>query len=287
MFTGLKIRLLCLSVVLLLASSCSEGEVQQERDVLAEVGGSYLYKDEMDYLVISKNHLSDSAEFTDEYIKRWAMDELFYKKAAANVVSSEEIEKMVANYRRSLILNVYQDALIDQQLKPSLDSEAVAEFYSENPTLFRTDEAWVRGMVVKLPDKAPNMAKVRRWCASVTPENVESLEAYCSGNQAELDYFADGWRDVSAVAKKLPLTSKQLSTRLLQDRTIEFRQDGWMYFVTADSIIRKGDVLPMNLVEDEIVELLINSRRADFIKQKKQELYDEALSEGRIKIHNK
>ena len=60
-----------------------------------------------------------------------------------------------------------------------------------------------------------------------------------------------------------------------------------MYFVTADSIIRKGDVLPMNLVEDEIVELLINSRRADFIKQKKQELYDEALSEGRIKIHNK
>ena len=106
MFSRIELKSIFMFVVLLLFVACDKKEVQEERAVLAEVGGSYLYKDEMDYLVISKNRLKDSANFTDEYVKLWAMDELFYKKAAENVPSSDEIERMVANYRKSLILNI-------------------------------------------------------------------------------------------------------------------------------------------------------------------------------------
>ena len=281
-----RLRHICILMVLPLLTACGETQTE-ERPVLAEVGSSYLYKDEMDYLVLSKNHLSDSAEFAEEYVKHWAMDELFYKKAAENVVSSDEIERMVTNYRKSLILNIYQDALVEQQLKPSISSEVVKEFYDMNPTLFKTEEALVRGFILKIADKSPNMAKVRNWCSSITPENVERLEAYATENSAEFDYFAEEWRDAGDVAKGLPLSGRQLETRLSQDRSLEFRQDGWVYFVTADSLIHRGAVLPMNLVEDEVVELLINSRRADFIKQKKRELYDEAVAKGEVKIYNK
>lgn len=286
MFSRIEPKSIFLFVVLLLLVACDKKEVQEERAVLAEVGGSYLYKDEIDYLVISKNHIKDSASFTDEYIKLWAMDELFYKKAAENVPSSDEIERMVANYRKSLILNIYQDALIDQQLKPSLSDSLIISFYENNPTLFKADETLIKGIVMKLAPKSPAVAKVRRWCASITPENIENLEAYCEENSAEFDYFAEDWREAAHVAQGLPVTGKQLSTRLSQDRTIEFKENGWTYFVTADSLIHKGDVLPISLVKDEIVGLLINSKRAEFIKQKKQELYDEAVDEGRIKIHN-
>ncbi len=279
-------KFISLFVISLLFVACDKKEAQEERTVLAEAGGSYLYKDEMDYLVISKNRLKDSASFTDEYIKLWAMDELFYKKAAENVPSSDEIERMVANYRKSLILNIYQDALVDQQLKPSMSDSVIISFYEKNPTLFKADETLVKGVVLKLAPNSPAVAKVRRWCSSITPENVENLEVYCEENHAEFDYFADDWREASHVARGLPITGKQLSARLSQDKTIEFKENGWTYFVTADSLIRKGDVLPISLVEDEIIGLLVNSRRAEFIKQKKQELYDEAVAEGRIKIHN-
>ncbi|MBQ3243555.1 MAG: hypothetical protein IJB01_03010 [Bacteroidaceae bacterium] len=279
-------KFISLFVISLLFVACDKKEAQEERTVLAEAGGSYLYKDEMDYLVISKNRLKDSASFTDEYIKLWAMDELFYKKAAENVPSSDEIERMVANYRKSLILNIYQDALVDQQLKPSMSDSVIISFYEKNPTLFKADETLVKGVVLKLAPNSPAVAKVRRWCSSITPENVENLEVYCEENHAEFDYFADDWREAAHVARGLPITGKQLSARLSQDKTIEFKENGWTYFVTADSLIRKGDVLPISLVEDEIIGLLVNSRRAEFIKQKKQELYDEAVAEGRIKIHN-
>lgn len=286
MFSRIELKSIFMFVILLLLVACDKKEVQEERAVLAEVGGSYLYKDEMDYLVISKNHLKDSASFTDEYVKLWAMDELFYKKAAENVPSSDEIERMVANYRKSLILNIYQDALVDQQLKPSMSDSVIISFYEKNPTLFKADETLIKGIVMKIEAKSPKAAKVRKWCAAITPENIESLEAYCEENVAELDYFADDWLEAAHVARGLPITGKQLSARLSQDKTIEFKENGWTYFVTADSLIRKGDVLPISLVKDEIVGLLVNSRRADFIKQKKQELYDEAVAEGRIKIHN-
>lgn len=278
-----SVQLLAMTISLVACSS----SVQDERAVVAEVGSSYLYKDEVDQLVIKKNHLMDGEEFTDEYVMLWAMDELFYKKAAENVASSDEIERMVDNYRRSLILNIYQDALINQHLKPSISEDDINEFYANNSMLFRTDEALLKGIVMKVPEKAPKKNQVRKWCASLQPEDIENLEAYAEENSALLDYFVDEWRGAGLVASELPLTAKQLETRLQRDKCIEFKEDGWVYFVTADSLIGKGSQMPLSKVRDEIVELIINSKRAGFIKAKKQELYDEAVEQGKIKIYDR
>lgn len=295
MFLRLHLKLVLLLLAVSVLAACNDNGTQEVTDgqgrtvkrvVLAEVEGSSLYKDELDYLVISKNHLTDSAEFADEYINLWAMDELFYNKAKANIASSEEIERMVDDYRKNLILNIYQDALVNQHLKPAISEGDIEIFYNENSALFKADEVLLKGIVMKLPERSPKMAQVRRWCASLTPDNVEKLEMYCDEYSATLDYFVDEWQRAGRLATKTPLTGKQLETRLQQSKAIEFKQDGYVYFVTADSIIRKGELLPMTHVKDDITELLINSRRADFIKAKKKELYEDAVADGKIKIHN-
>ena len=74
--------------------------------------------------------------------------------------------------------------------------------------------------------------------------------------------------------------------RLSRKKTIEFKEDGKIYFVCSDTILCEGATLPVELVSAEINELLLNSRKADFIKRKKKELFEDAKAKGIVKFNN-
>ena len=133
---------ICLLALPALLFACREEVSYVERPSLASVGEIHLYKDDAD-IVYTQQHIADSAEFMQNYIERWAMDVLFYEKAKANVVSNDEIEKMVERYRKSLIENLYQDRLITQQLLPSITDDDIQEFYEQQHVLFELGEAYM------------------------------------------------------------------------------------------------------------------------------------------------
>lgn len=84
------------------------------------------------------------------------------------------------------------------------------------------------------------------------------------------------------ISRKLPITEFQLNERLKKRATIEFKDAGYIYFVTADTIIQKGETKPLEMVSSEIIDLLVNSRKAQFVKEKKNSLYNDALTAGEI-----
>ena len=49
--------------------------------------------------------------------------------------------------------------------------------------------------------------------------------------------------------------------------------------------MKRNDTKPIEMVSDEIKELLLNSKKAKFIKQVKRSLYEEALKSGRVILY--
>ena len=278
--------LLQLVVVPLLCGCYGEKLPQENRHSLVEVDGMHLYKDEVE-LLLAANHQADSAGFVDEYIERWATEHLFYSKAADNVASMPEIESMVENYRRSLILNVYQSKLVEQHLRSAISQDDVIGFYNSNKSLFDADESLFKGLLLVLPAKAPALNKVRKWFVDMNPEDLEELETYSAENALAYEYMMDRWYPFADVVKHTPLTEYQLMERLSRKKTIEFKEGGKIYFVCSDTILCEGATMPVELVSAEINELLLNSRKADFIKRKKKELFDDAKAKGIIKFNNR
>lgn len=279
-----KYSFLCILLALLLLPSCEREDVHKGRVAIASIGDSYLYKDEAELMYAIYGHGGDSVQFVDDYIKRWAIEHLFYNKASENVASTVDIESMVEKYRRGLILSIYQDGLVNQQLVSDISEEDVKEFYEENGEMFEAEEPMFKGLLLKVSDKSPNIGRVRSWCIKHGSEDLERIEKYSIANAAFYNAFFEEWRTVSDIAKQTPLTSYQLNERLKKRETIEFKHGGYNYFVSADSLIQKGDVKPLELVVHEVKDLLINSRRAGFIKEKKQALYEDALKNGEIII---
>ena len=255
------------------------------RDALATIGDTHLYKDEVDIVYAQQGRGIDSASFVQDYVQRWAVDVLFHEKAKENVASTAEIDRMVEKYRESLIQNLYQDRLITQQLVPTITAEEVREFYEKELSLFELTEPYVKGFYVKLPYKNSKIRDVRNRCLRRGQDDLEELERLCSENGYEYQFFMEEWLPFVDLAHKTPLTEQQLMDRLLRKEIIEFTEGKFTYFVCADSILKRNDIKPIEMVSDEIKELLINSKKARFIKQMKRSLYEEALKSGRVILY--
>lgn len=257
------------------------------RTPLASVGETFLYKDEIDLMYATHGQKTDSTSFYDNYIEQWATEMLFYEKATENIPATDDIDRLVEGYRRSLVLSLYQEGLINQHLIHNISEKDVLEFYQHNEGLFEVEEPLVRGILLKVPEKSPRMNKLRTWCINRRSDDLDELEKYSLTNNVVYDNFMEEWWPFSSLVKKTPLTEYQLGERLSRNKTIEFKDKGFVYFVGADTIIKQGGRKPLELVESEIKELLVNSRKANFIKEKKRTLYNEAQVEGAVWLNSK
>ena len=278
-------KYICILTLPALLFACREEVSYVERVAIASVGDVHLYKDEAEIAYARQGRGVDSVAFMQNYVERWAVDVLFSQKAKENVVPTDEIDRMVENYRESLIQNLYQDRLITQQLEPAISYAEVQEFYKRERALFELTEPYVKGFYVKLPPRASKIRDVRNRCLRKGEEDLEELEKICSENGYVCQFFMEEWLPFYDLVHKTPLTEQQLMDRLLKKSTIEFKEDEFTYFVCADSVLKKGDTKPIEMVANEIKELLVNSKKANFIKQVKRSLYEEALQEGLVIIH--
>ena len=278
-------KFICIITLPALLFACREEVSYVERPTIASVGDTHLYKDEADMAYARLGHGVDSVAFMQNYVEQWAIDLLFLQKAKENVVSTQEIDRMVENYRINLIQNLYQDRLITQQLLPGITETEVQEFYEKEAALFELDEPFIKGFYVKMPLKSSKIRNVRNWCLRKGQDDLEELEKFCSENGYEYQFFIEEWMPFADLVRRTPLTGQQLMTRLQKNSTIEFNDDGNVYFVSADSILKENDTKPIEMVAGEIKELLLNSKKAKFIKTVKRSLYEEALNTGRIILY--
>ena len=154
----------------------------------------------------------DSLLFAEHYIRNWAEDILLYEKAQNNVPNNDEIEKLVRNYRKALIMHTYQQALIHQKLSEEITEEELQEYYEQNKAVFKADAPLMRGLFIKVPLTAPQLSRVRQWYKDERQSAVEHLEKYSLQNAVKYEYFYDKWVPASEILSWIPLNASDIDT---------------------------------------------------------------------------
>lgn len=283
-------RLLNILVIFFLSSmlllvSCEEQISHKGKTPLLSIDDDYLYKEDVEHFMAANIPFTDSARLVSEYVQRWVEDALFYRMARRNVRDTKEVERLVDNYRRSLLLNIYQDKLIAQRLVREISDDEVADFYERNKGLFLLDAPMIQGVFLKVSNKAPKLSSVRRWMSEAAPEDVESLEKYSLTNAIAYDYFVDVWRTLDAIAARMPMTTDALVERLQRDNFVEVSDTGALYLLNVTALLNKGEHKPQALADTEIRALLANSMKVNFVKEAKRDLFRQALESGNINFY--
>ena len=266
---------------------CDNKSPDQTRIPLLEVEGKFLYLDQVQAIIPPNITGPDSVQIADSYIRKWVTDVLLYENAKRNVTDKAAIERLLDDYRKSLIIHQYQQNLLQQRLPDQPSDEEMLRFYTDFSDQFVLRENIVKGILLVLPKGAPRLNDVRRWVQSGDTKSLEQIEKYSLQHGLSYDYFADRWVSTSEILKKMPVQQEQLSNSIGTGRYYEISDSLKHYMLNVDSVRRTGDSEPFETAKEKISNIILNKLKSDFIMNFEDELYQDAIQSGTVTFFNK
>lgn len=279
-------RTTCLGLLIILfCAACSEQYDHKGRTPLVELDGNFLYREDLHSVLPAGLFQDDSLLFAEHYIRNWVEDVLLYDKAQSNIPNSNEIDRLVENYRKALIMHTYQQALIHQRLSEEISEQDLTDYYEKNQGLFKVERPLMKGLFIKVPLTAPQLSNVRRWYKTETREAVENLEKYSLQNAVKYDYFYDKWVPASEVMDMVPLKVPNVEEYLDKNRHVELKDTAFYYFLNVSDYRRLGEQEPFEFARGQVKDMLLNVKQVEFMKQVKNDLYQQAVQRDKIKYY--
>lgn len=266
---------------------CNTKSPDQTRIPLLEVEGKFLYLDQVQAIIPPNITGPDSVQIADSYIRKWVTDVLLYENAKRNVTDKAAIERLLDDYRKSLIIHQYQQNLLQQRLPDQPSDEEMLRFYTDFSDQFVLRENIVKGILLVLPKGAPRLNDVRRWVQSGDTKSLEQIEKYSLQHGLSYDYFADRWVSTSEILKKMPVQQEQLSNSIGTGRYYEVSDSLKHYMLNVDSVKRTGEPEPFETAKEKISNIILNKLKSDFIMNFEDELYQDAIQSGTVTFFNK
>jgi len=261
----LKNTILCSAILLLFACSKS---AKSDKTAIARVNSSYLYRSDLEGMGsgLSKE---DSALQVSLYIEKWATDQIMLEMAKSKVgkKDSEKIERMVENYRNSLLVAAFEEESIKKELDTLVSNDQIAEYYKVNREQYISGKEMIRCHFIRVKRNLPEADKLRNWFKSDNKKDFEKVKAYCLSKQG-INFVLDNdqWINVEKIAEMLPEKSLDVST-LKTDRVYDRTEDDYLYLFKAFEIRGKNSPIPMNQVKDEIAKIIIQQRSNEILQK--------------------
>lgn len=250
-----------------------------------ELDGNFLYHEDLQSVLPADLSKDDSLLFAEHYIRNWAEDVLLYEKAQSNIPNSDEIDKLVENYRKALIMHTYQQELINQTLSEEISEAELTGYYEKHQELFKVERPLMKGLFIKVPLTAPQLGSVRRWYKTETREAVEHLEKYSFQNAVKYEYFYNKWVPLSEVLDMIPLQTEMPEEYVSKNRHVELKDTAFHYFLNVTDYRAIGEEEPYEFAMSEVKDMLVNIKQVDFMRRVKDDLYKQAIDKKKI-IYN-
>lgn len=273
----LKLHAVIATLLAVAALLSCRGE-QAGREVAARVGNATLTDGEIQQAIPAGLSAEDSLARVNEFIDSWISNRIVSEIASKNIRNSEEIERMVEDYRRQLIMLEYRRQMVSRDTALAVTAAQVADYYEAHREEMRLKEGMVKGVFVAMSSQSPLLPTVRKLYASDKTADIERLEKITLTEAMGYDYFRDRWVAWSQVADKLPgapaLPSRGSHT--------EVTADGITYLLTVTDILRPGETMPAEAAEPHIRQTLEALRQVELDKKLRNELYQKSLKKGDV-----
>ncbi|MFM9952232.1 MAG: hypothetical protein ACKV1O_30150 [Saprospiraceae bacterium] len=256
-----------------------------EDKVLVKANNKMLYLSELDGMFPDGTSSSDSALIISAYAERWIREALLLHEAERNIPSDLNIDKLVRDYRASLIRNNYEKILVEELLDSMITQDELHAFYEKNKEQYQLETPIVRCYLVKVPLPVPEAEKLRDlWSGSDNKKNFSALVNYCNSHAEAHLLDKATWYSVEDIAEQLPkgtLTADNISAKL------DFIQrDGrFEYLFKVFEVKNRKDIAPLEYIEEQARKYILHQRKIKLLEQKKEEMYERAIRRGNVQVY--
>lgn len=269
--------------LLFAAVSCSRHSSDAE-PVLASVGNDCLTVSELRSQIPAGVSLDDSIRLARAYIRSW-IDSHLVSQVAAREIDLTEIDRMTREYRNSLIMWEYGRRMFDAHASTPVPDDSLRAYYDANREEFRLRRPLVKGVYLKVPDDDKSLAALRRLYRSTKPADIDRLEKSELSRAVHYDYFRDRWIDWEQIENRIPYEFGDAGLFLRSRHNLDISAGGFTYLLDISEVLPSGSVMPFESARPMIAERMKVLRRSAYEASLRQELFDQALSSGTLKVN--
>lgn len=268
-----------------LLCSCKKTQTTDDTDVLVRVKDRTLTRSEITELIPRGVSSADSLLLAENLVKKWVKDALVYEVAMRNLGDEkDEVDKLVEQYRHSLVRYRYQEQLVREKLSAEFQESDKLSYYEENQKKFVLDKALIKGLFLKIPADAPGLNDVKGWYKSTSEASLEKIEKYSVQNASIYEYFYDKWVDFDEVMDNIPVHVANPNDFLKTHKFVDVSDSTYCYLLNIKEYLPVGSVAPYDYASPQIIEMLTNLRKVEFLKKFEDDLYKDGVKSGNVKF---
>lgn len=266
-----------------LAAGCAPEQDGADPPV-AQAYGNTLYWSDIRQVVPVDATPEDSATLARSFVDNWLREQVLLASAERNLPEVRmDVEARIRDYRNSLIIYAYEQAVVEQKLDTVVTTAQLQEHYESNRKDFALKEDILRARWFKVRDEEPRqLRKVERWFTGGRPEDLHELEVWLALKGIAINDPGQSWSTLGQFAAQVPVAMGDVQALLRTNARLVLPDSADTYFVEVLEHRAAGEEPPLALVAQDVRTIVLNQRKVKLIADMRDDLYRQALANGDI-----
>ncbi|WP_239000301.1 peptidyl-prolyl cis-trans isomerase [Hyunsoonleella ulvae] len=284
----LRIKSLNIILVFILLASCDFFRKTDDREPIARVNDTYLYKDDLKGLVAEGVTGKDSTLIVQNFIKEWATGRLLVDGAQINLSEKkqEDFNKLVEQYKYDLFSKAYLEALVKKNLDTTVSVQEASSYYEKHKDVFKLNEELIKFRYLHLDENIIDFDNIKERFKRFEEDDKIVLDSIAL--QFKSYSLNDSiWVKMSQVITKIPGVNSENKNQLLKKSNfVQLKDSLGVYLMQVNDVLVRNDTAPLEYVRPTIDQIVINKRKLELIKKLEKDITKDAIKNKEFEIYN-
>jgi hypothetical protein len=260
-------------------TGCKNMNSTDEGKPLVKVGDKILYSSVVEQLLPEGASKEDSTAIVQGYIENWIRDNLIIMEAEKNIPNDLNLNKLVDDYRSSLLMYHYENKIIKTELDTIITASQKKDFYTEYGAQFLLSHAIVKAIIVldKSKDKSFN-----KWSAKAKQLDENEILATANKNKYKILNNGSIWipkDDLKNYVADISLSACK------KGYSGSFSGKEGNIFILITGYYNEKEIPPLDYIDDKVEQVMLNNRKTLLLKAVRENLYKTNIAKRNIKFY--
>ncbi|QQX75686.1 MULTISPECIES: peptidyl-prolyl cis-trans isomerase [Aequorivita] len=267
-------------------TSCDYFRQETNENAIARVNNTYLYEADIQKLISEDISSEDSTLIVNNYINRWATQQLLIDQAKINLSPDklEQYNKLVKEYQNDLLTEAYKNVIVGKQLDSVISEQEFQEYYENNKDNFKLKDFLVKLRYVQLPVNYDGLSAVREKLNRYNEKDRKSL------NSQDYQFISSNFNDSVWIKKEvltqaLPIIRGANEQVLKKSNFAQLQDSLGVYLMKIENVLNPNDTAPLSYVKPTLRQIILNKRKLELIKKLETDITKDAIETNNFEIY--
>lgn len=274
-------RWVATAALITLMLACGEPESSDSDPLLARVHQKELHLSDLEGMFADDAKAEDSTLIIRAFVNRWSRDAAMQWEAERNLPPDLNIDRLVRDYRASLVSSYYEEVLAAVRLDSTISREELESYYEEHKSQYQLERPIVRCLFIRVPYPLKDEGELQGLWNNGRVEDTSALAAFCNRFAEVALLQTDAWYSLDDIAAQLP---EDVLTANNVDKKGEFsmREGSYRYYFRLLEVKPRLEIAPLSYVEEQARKVIIHNRKRKVLEEAREEIFNRELRRNNI-----